>query len=142
MQPPTIPLTDRGLSPPAPLAVTMRATTQYYRMSQLTRKPRVLQDITPMMRLTVAGIVSRQVILRLLISEQGGIDRVEVDESDLPAVAQRALADAFASLRFSPGMLDQQAVPSQMRIEVSLLASAELSAHPTATPPVIDLRGK
>ncbi|MGI4849506.1 MAG: hypothetical protein ACRYGK_15430 [Janthinobacterium lividum] len=120
--------------PPASVAAAAREARPYFKTSQLSVKPALLQDIPAVLRLTVPGLVSQPVILRLLINEQGGVDQAELVDAALPAPAQQALADAFSALRFAPGQRAGQAVRSQLRIEVLLENKAQVQ--------VVDLGGK
>jgi hypothetical protein len=92
----------------------------YFLANELTEKPLVLQDIPPTLNLSLRGAAVQPVVLRLLINEQGDIDRVEIDESELPEEAEKLVIQAFSKIKFYPGKLDASFVKSQLRIEVIL----------------------
>lgn len=98
----------------------------YYPPRQLHQKPQVIEDIESNMSLTLPGIETQNVILRLFINELGAIDHVDVEQSSLTTDAVAAVSGAFGKLRFTPGKIDGVAVKSQLKIEV-LLENAEAS---------------
>jgi len=57
-------------------------------------------------------------ILVLYIGANGYVDRIEVDESDLPPEFERAAIDTFLQARLRPGMKDGQATRARMKIFV------------------------
>lgn len=111
---PSAAVTADGPSP-FPIAIP---SPRYYRGSELTRRPRVLDNLPE--HFSIDGVPSQNVILRLFINEEGGVDRVEAEQSFLPEAQGRELADAFTRLRFAPGEIGEDPVRSQMRIEVRL----------------------
>lgn len=116
----------------APVARAVDA--HYYSGRELSERARVRQDITPYMRLTIPGIVTQDVILELLISEHGEIDKVLFARSSLPPEAEKPVVELFQDLRFIAGKIDGVAVRSRMKIQVTLEAPGEL--------PIIDLSSR
>jgi hypothetical protein len=116
----------------APIAKAVDA--RYYTGRELSERAHVRQDITPYMRLTIPGIVTQDVILELLISEHGDIDKVLFARSSLPPEAEKPVLDLFQDLRFTAGKIDGVAVKSRMKIQVTLEAPGEL--------PIIDLSSR
>jgi len=57
-------------------------------------------------------------VLSLLISRNGEVLWVNVEHSDFDEASSRQLSDEFASTRFLPGMIKQQAVDSIIRVEI------------------------
>lgn len=111
------------LQPPASTpAVAIQAPPQphYFRVSELTEKPHVVQDIASNLVLVTPDIPSQAAVLRLFINDEGSIDKVEIEESRLPAQAQRRIVDAFSGIRFQPGKIGRLSVRSQLRIQISL----------------------
>ena len=106
--------------PGAAAAVAAIDIPYYYSLKQLTEKPRVVEDATTNMNLVLPGVETQNVILRLLINEQGAIDQVEIEHSTLMSDIEPIVTAAFAKLRFSPGKIDGVAVKCQLQIEVSL----------------------
>jgi hypothetical protein len=92
---------------------------QYFRLSELTEKPQVLHDTAPD-PFPLLDVPPQTATLRLLINEYGDIDRVEIEQSDLPDLVARALVDSFSKTKFRPGKRDAVAVKSQLKIEVRL----------------------
>lgn len=92
----------------------------YFHMSELTQRPVLLHDAVADLVLRVPGLPPQPVILRLLISDDGKVDRVVVEDSYLAADVERYLTEAFAKVRFEPGRIGRIAVRSQLRLEARL----------------------
>ncbi|HEY0847553.1 MAG TPA: hypothetical protein VGE12_19470 [Noviherbaspirillum sp.] len=103
---------------PALLPVVTTPEPYYFRSSQLTQKPLVLQDASADLILVLPELPDQVAILRLFISDHGIIDRVLVENSHLPESAERKLVAAFSKMTFQPGKIGRIAVRSQLRIEV------------------------
>lgn len=105
----------------APVVVLARQPEpQYFRSSELSERPHVVQDIPPDLGGGFVGVPAQAVILRLFINEEGAIDRVTSEESYLPPERMAILVEAFSKMKFRPGLRDGTPVKSQMRIEVRL----------------------
>lgn len=89
-------------------------------MSELTEKPALIDDPVANLVVRIPGLPPQPVILRLLISEEGEVDRIVVEDSFLAEGIEREVTDAFAKLRFQPGKIGRIAVRSQLRIEARL----------------------
>jgi len=107
-------------SEPPVFPLPLQADRHYFRSAELSERPRVLQDIQADLGAGFADVPAQAVVLRLFINEEGGVDRVAVEESVLPPAHEKTLTAAFANLRFRPGMRDKIAVKSQLKIEVRL----------------------
>ena len=92
----------------------------YFRMRELTEKPALVDDPVADLVVRIPGLPPQPVILRLLISDEGAVDRVVVEDSFLAEHIEREVTDAFAKVRFQPGKIGRIAVRSQMRIEARL----------------------
>jgi hypothetical protein len=92
----------------------------YFRMSELTEKPALIDDPVADLVIRIPGLPPQPVILRLLISDEGEVDRVVVEDSFLAEDLERKVTDAFAKVRFQPGKIGRIAVRSQLRIEARL----------------------
>lgn len=57
-------------------------------------------------------------VLRLLLSELGAVDKIEVVRSSPPGVFDAAAIAAFAAARYAPGFLAGTPVRSQIMFEV------------------------
>jgi hypothetical protein len=109
------------------LSVLRPPEPHYFQSGELTEKPRLLQDIDPDKVPVFIDISPQPALVRLLINEQGYIDKVVIEESFLSEQAERFVLDAFAKIKFSPGKLGDMAVKSQLRIEVKLEGNNTLS---------------
>ena len=109
--------TETQVSGP-PLLRTFEA--RYFLSKELTEKPIVLEDINQDLRIALPGIEAQSLVLVLLINEEGLIDRVELEKTNLPMDIATQVINTFSSLKFQPGKIDHIAVKSQLKIEVQL----------------------
>jgi hypothetical protein len=107
----------------AALLPIAHASERYYFVRELSKKPELLRDIPSDLMVSIPGWPSQSTALRLLISETGNVEQVEIEDAHLPEQASRQLADTFKSLVFNPGEIDGVAVKTQLKIEVLLQAS-------------------
>lgn len=107
-------------SEPPVVPLPVQADPHYFRVAELSERPRVLQDIRADLGLGFADVPEQAIVLRLFINEEGGIDLVAVEESNLPPAHEKTLTGAFANVKFRPGMRDNIPVKSQLKIEVKL----------------------
>ena len=106
------------------------AGARYYRGTELTQRPRPLAQVSlsyPVSSDPADLARSGSIMLRLLIDDTGKVDQVLVEASDLPDVFQELAIQRFSQTRFSPGRIQEQAVRSQMRLEVTFQAAAMMS---------------
>ncbi|MCI0345060.1 MAG: TonB family protein [Chloroflexi bacterium] len=122
--------------PEASQPLGLREAPVYHLPSQLDTRPRLRSRVDPAYP-QVAPPDGGYVLLRLLISEEGRVDRVLVVVADPEGFFEKAAADAFAAARFSPGKLGGIAVKSQTWIEMKfhpLVPSGSASAGGEPTP--------
>ena len=114
-QPGLVPTQSAATVPSALIAVP---TPYYYPAAELDRRP---HPITPV-NLDEPGreMSEGYLILRLLISENGGVDDVVVVLDDAEPLLLRTAREAFGRARYAPGMKNGAAVKSEMMIEVKL----------------------
>lgn len=96
------------------------SSSRYFLPSELTRKPLVAMDVPEDLELVVPGVPRQAAVLRLLISEYGDVDEVQIENSLLPEVARKTVVNAFSKIRFYPGEIKGVPVKSQIRVEVLL----------------------
>jgi TonB family protein len=104
-------------APDAPQPLGLRETPIYYLPAELDARPRLRSRIDPTYP-QVAPPDGGYVLLRLLISEEGRVERALVVVADPEGYFEKAAAEAFAGARFSPGRLGGVAVKSQTWIEM------------------------
>jgi hypothetical protein len=92
----------------------------YFHADELTEKPHLLQDIPPDKISVLPDISPRPAVARLLINEQGDIDKVVIEDSALSEKAKQFVIDSFSNVKFQPGKLGNMPVPSELRIEILL----------------------
>jgi protein TonB len=86
--------------------------------SGLDRGPQPLDDIEPEIP-AIAGTRGGLVTLRLVISDRGAVESVEVVQSSPPGLFDAAAIAAFGHARFSPGLKAGLPVRSEVTYEVS-----------------------
>ena len=114
---PTEPAPLEALPTPALLAL---AEAHYFWPGELGDRPLLVIDTAPNQVLSVPDIFPLPVIVHLLINEQGGVDKVLLEESFLSEPAKRFVIDSFAKTRFAPGRIADKPVKSRLMIEVRL----------------------
>ena len=98
------------------------AGSEYVIGSQLSQRPVALGTIdVPYPDIGPEGSEVR-VVLTLYINERGIVDRVQVEDSDVPAPLADAARRTFLLATFTPGRVHDQAVRSQVQVEVSFSA--------------------
>ncbi len=93
---------------------------RYYAPEELTQRPQVLRDVPPILQREWQTREPKKAVLLLLINETGMVDKIEVEESALPAEFERLTLQTFAAARFTAGEIDGVPVKSRIRIEVKL----------------------
>lgn len=102
------------------IVISRQSEPHYFQSRELTEKPQIVHDDSPNVLLALPGVPAQSAVLRLLINENGDIDRVEIDETFLPKYAERLVTDAFSKIKFHPGKIGDMPVKSQLRIVVTL----------------------
>ncbi len=122
----TIPITnqdepDQNSRHDRELAVNdMPSVRSYFTINSLSEKPYVLHDMDKLVFPDQSNYVIKKLIMRLLISEYGDVEKIIIEHADMGANVLPILEQAFLKIRFSPGRIDGVAVPSALRIEVTL----------------------
>lgn len=94
-------------------------TVYYFPPAELDRKPEPVREV-PLTYPSDLPLVKRgNVVLNLLIDENGKINKIIVETADAPGELAEVAARAFAGALFRPGLRDSQAVKSRLRIEVT-----------------------
>jgi outer membrane biosynthesis protein TonB len=90
---------------------------RYYTSDELDRRPQPTSAIEPRFPAIALTPVGR-VALAVYVSENGAVDKVEVESADLTGDFAAAARQAFGGATFLPGIKGGVAVKSLMRIEV------------------------
>jgi hypothetical protein len=88
----------------------------YYLTSQLTRPPRVLNELEFADPEVDGG--AGKIILKLWINASGEVEKIDTQETDLTEILTKSIVGAFQKLRFKPGELYGLPVGVVMTIEV------------------------
>lgn len=112
-------------APPEPPPATDHAATglglplpHYYGPQEVSERARPTEaiDLEPP---ELRGIPGRgKLILVLWINEDGRVDRVETESSQVADTMARVISEQFRKATFTPAQLDGKTVKSRMRIEV------------------------
>ncbi len=93
---------------------------RYYRPDELTVGPRVIRDSASSQSSYIPDVHPLPVVVRVLINERGGVDRVLLGENFLSPEARSYIIDSISGMAFSPGMIGNLPVRSQWQIVVNL----------------------
>jgi TonB family protein len=104
------------------------APPRYLPAEELDERPLVRTPVHPAFP-PEAPAASGRVVLQLLISEAGTVDKAVAVQSDPPGVFEQAAVAAFASARFTPGRKDGRAVRSALKIELQFGAGPAMIAQ-------------
>ena len=116
---PDKPLQELATETATESATETRNAHAYLPASKLSERPLLLQDIDPLLT-NVQDTTTQQLVLQLLINEYGDVDQVLLEDALVPAALLWQLQQRFLQARFLPGRLQGLAVPSVLRIAVTL----------------------
>ncbi len=91
----------------------------YFQPQELSRKPQVATPVTLDYPDSAPLVLRNHVVLRLLISETGNVDKIIVDSADVPEELETLARQAFAQAKFKPGLRGETPVKSQMQVEIT-----------------------
>lgn len=112
---------EKKLPPDRPkISTNLLLERTYFTVDSLSERPLILQDIDPTVLENFEDISLKKLILRLMISEYGDVEKVIIEEAKLSEELLPEIESAFLRARFSPGRIQGLAVPSTLRIEVKL----------------------
>lgn len=92
----------------------------YQPIALLDVKPVVLKNIQASLSAIFNDINSQQIRCLLLINEYGDVDKIIFGDNQLSELQRIELETMFLNLRFNPGTMQGQAVPTVMRIEIGI----------------------
>lgn len=105
--------------------VGLVAPSDYLPTTLLDVQPVVIQDIPSDPPELLGRTETGSIILTLLIGANGAVDDAVVESSDLPDIFAQVARRDFLGMRFNPGVRNGQAVPSTMRVEMTIGLQAE-----------------
>jgi hypothetical protein len=95
----------------------MRPEPHYFEADVTTKRPAAFMGLAYGRLLVVPGLSEQEVTLEVWISDEGNIDRVELESSLTPEQQQLLLAE-FAKVRFRPARIGRIAVHSRMTMRI------------------------
>ena len=114
-EPPTTTDTTANTEP-----VGLLVPGDYLPTTALDVEPVVIQDIPSDPPELLGRTETGTIILTLLIGANGAVDDAVVESSDLPDIFAQVARRDFLGMRFNPGVRNGQAVPSTMRVEMTI----------------------
>jgi hypothetical protein len=95
----------------------------YYKPRELTDTPVVLQDVLQDQPIHPGDGSTRKLILHLYIDDNGNVDNVVPEGSELSFDDTKILVDKFLRMKFTPGLRNGVAVPVELKIQVEAVAT-------------------
>ena len=92
----------------------------YQPIALLDVKPVVLKNIQASLSAIFNDINSQEISCQLMINEYGDVDKIIFGDNQLSELQRNELETMFLNLRFNPGTMQGQAVPTVMRIEIRI----------------------
>ncbi|MDE2598857.1 MAG: hypothetical protein KGL40_04465 [Rhodocyclaceae bacterium] len=113
-----------------PFGLPIPATAPYFKSTELSEKPQVVEDIPPTLNQSLQTQEPGYAILRLHINEEGRVDEAIVEASDLGDKDIQNIRTAFQGMKFKPGKIGQTQVKTEMRIHVTVDAIRKPGVSP------------
>ncbi len=95
----------------------------YRKPQDLDVKPAIATRVMPAFPMIAPLVQKENILLRVLINESGGVDRVLVVGPARFSAFDEAAVQAFLAARYTPGIKDGKAVKSQITVEVTFDAT-------------------
>jgi len=111
------------------------AGPRYLSLKEVDQRPAPITRIEPAYP-PEAGQREGRVVVRLLISENGDIDLIEIVSADPPGYFERATLEAFGNARYMPALKSNYRVKSQLTFEVRFLRDDTLPSPDRLPPPI------
>ncbi len=92
----------------------------YQPIALLDVKPVFLKNIQANLSAIFNDINFQQINCLLMINEYGDVDKIVFGDNPLSDLQRNELETIFLNLRFNPGTIQGQAVPTVMRIEIRI----------------------
>lgn len=91
----------------------------YFPPQELSRRPQAAAPIPLDYPENAPPVARNHVVLRLLISEIGDVDKIIVETAGVPRELELLARQAFAQAKFQPGLRGDTPVKSQMLVEIT-----------------------
>ena len=92
----------------------------YQPLALLDIKPAVIKPIQAHLSTIFDNVSKLEINCLLMINEYGDVDKILFGDNNLSEKYRSELEQLFLQLRFTPGYLHDQAVPTVMRIAISI----------------------
>ncbi|MBI4989118.1 MAG: energy transducer TonB [Rhodocyclales bacterium] len=108
-----------GASVSLPEGIVSLPGPYYFPPQELSRKPQAAAPVPLDYPENAPLVAKNHVVLRLLISEAGDVDKIIVETADVPGELEALARLAFAQAKFQPGLRGETPVKSQMFVEIT-----------------------
>lgn len=124
--PNSAPVAQRSIDVPPMLPIPGQAEVRYFQLGELTQEPLVAHGLIGDKLLVVPGISPQLASLQVSIDDQGLVEWITLDDSQLSDKEKRLVIDAFLQVKFHPGKIGRIPVRSQLRMEIMLESEVKL----------------
>lgn len=107
-----------GASAPLPEGRVSLPGPYYFPPQELSRRPQATAPVPLDYPENAPLVAKNHVVLRLLISEAGDVDKIVVETADVPGELEALARLAFAKAKFQPGLRGETPVKSQMLVDI------------------------
>lgn len=109
------------------------SSQRYFQRDELDVGPAVL-DPPDLGGTELGPLLEGRAVLVFYLNEQGGVDRIELEESSLPPAMLAHLEAQRDRIKFTPGSKNGVAVKSVLRLEIALKKAAAVNLLGPAAP--------
>lgn len=106
--------------------VTRRIALRHFPLSALTQAPQLASGLVGDGLLVVPGIEAQHATIQVWINDQGEVDKVAIDDSDLPEEEKQRVIAAFSAVKFYAGKIGRITVSSQISMDILLDSEVRL----------------
>ena len=107
-------------------AVTRPIALRHFPLSVLTQAPQLASGLVGDGLLVVPGIAPQHATIQVWINDQGDVDKVAIEDSELPEEEQQRVIAAFSAVKFYAGKIGRITVSSQMSMDILLDSEVRL----------------
>jgi hypothetical protein len=90
----------------------------YHEPHEISQRAEILEEIDLNLPEISAFHGAGQAVMTIYVNETGGVDRIEIEDSNIDSILANALAQQFARGIFQPAKIGGAAVKSRVKIEV------------------------
>ncbi|HEX8987135.1 MAG TPA: TonB family protein [Rhodocyclaceae bacterium] len=111
----------------SPGSVIAIPVIRYYKPDELSVRPTILQPLPDSIDRSWPLARPGRAVIRIYIGEDGSVENIKLEESDLPAEFDSLVVGAMTNSLFTPGQIEGRNVRSQIRIEIRFESEASIN---------------